>query len=78
VAGGTGAGKDVHGVLGVAHQYREATMDWKKIITWILVIFAIYTVLASPDKAAALVQDAFNGIAAGGESVKRFFDALVA
>ncbi|MGH3326906.1 MAG: hypothetical protein ACRDPK_11265 [Carbonactinosporaceae bacterium] len=52
-------------------------MPAKKIIIWVLVTFAVYTVIASPGAAAELVHDAFNSIAAGGRSIGEFFDALV-
>jgi hypothetical protein len=55
----------------------EAEMNWKKIITWLIVIFAVYTVLASPAKAADLVRSGFDGVSQGGHSVQKFFDALV-
>ena len=53
-------------------------MNWKKIFTWILIIFALYTIFARPDRAADIVQSGFDAIAAAGNSVQRFFDALVA
>lgn len=53
-------------------------MKAKKIITYLIVAFAVYLVVAKPAKAAGLVHSAFNGIAMGGHSVMRFFDALVA
>ena len=53
-------------------------MNWKKILTWVLIIFALYTIFARPDRAADIVRDGFDAIAAAGESVQRFFDALVA
>jgi hypothetical protein len=53
-------------------------MNWKKIITWTLVIFALYTVISAPDKAAQIVNNAFDLIAQGGQSVAAFFDQLVA
>jgi hypothetical protein len=53
-------------------------MNWKKIITWTLVIFALYTVISAPDRAAEIVNSAFDMIAEGGQSVAAFFDQLVA
>ena len=50
----------------------------KKILPVILIVFAVYVMLSQPEKAADIVRSAFNGLAAGGHSVKRFFDALVA
>ena len=52
-------------------------MNWRKIIQWVVVIFALYTIFHAPDKAADLVRSAFDGMATGGNSVKKFFDALV-
>jgi hypothetical protein len=50
----------------------------KKILPILVIVFAVYVVLAKPETAADMVRSAFNGLAAGGHSVKRFFDALVA
>jgi hypothetical protein len=51
-------------------------MNAKKIITWILILFAVYLVVVHPTTAADWVHVAFNKVAAGGHSVMRFFDAL--
>jgi hypothetical protein len=50
----------------------------KKVLPVLIIVFAVYVVLAQPEKAADMVRSAFDGLAAGGHSVKRFFDALVA
>lgn len=52
-------------------------MKAKKIIIWIVVAFAVYTVITAPDEAADLVREAFNTLADGGRSVGRFFDQIV-
>lgn len=53
-------------------------MQPKKIIVWVLVIFALYTVVQSPSRAANLVHMAFDVVAEGANSVGRFFDLIVA
>ncbi|KWX03162.1 hypothetical protein [Carbonactinospora thermoautotrophica] len=52
-------------------------MKPKKVVIWILVIFALYTVINSPAKAADLVHSAFNAVAGSAQSIGRFFDALI-
>jgi hypothetical protein len=49
----------------------------KRVLLWLGVAFLVYTVIASPDKAAAMVREAFDGISAAGQSLGEFFDALV-
>jgi hypothetical protein len=53
-------------------------MNWKKIVTWIVVIFALYTIFARPDRAAEIVGNGFDLLAQAADSVQSFFDALVA
>jgi hypothetical protein len=57
---------------------QEATMNWKKIITWGLVIFALYVVFKRPDRAADLVNSGISFASDAARNVGRFFDALVA
>jgi hypothetical protein len=69
---------NVFSVSHVAPGYREAKVNWKKIVTWVLIIFALYTIFARPDRAADIVENGFDLIAQAGDSVQQFFDALVA
>jgi uncharacterized MnhB-related membrane protein len=52
-------------------------MNAKKIILWILVIFALYAIIIQPDTCSAAVHDTFIGIAHAGGSVARFFDGIL-
>jgi hypothetical protein len=70
--------RQVHGVLRADIGTGRLTMNWKKIITWTLVIFALYTIFSNPARAADIVNNGINFIAQAGDSVGRFFDALVA
>ncbi|MFF8960376.1 hypothetical protein [Streptomyces sp. NPDC014894] len=49
----------------------------KKIALYIIVVFVLYTIIASPDRAAALVQIGFEGISSAAKSVGEFMTALV-
>ncbi len=48
----------------------------KKGLVWLVVAFAVYSVIATPDTAAAAVRSAGNGGRTAGEAVMEFFDAL--
>jgi hypothetical protein len=49
----------------------------RKALLWLLLAFVVYTIVASPGKAAGLARDTFAGVSAAGESLGDFFDALV-
>lgn len=49
----------------------------KRVVTWVVIAFLIYTVVTNPEKAADLARSAFNGIASAGGAIGRFFSALV-
>ena len=49
----------------------------KKIVLWLLVIFALYAILVSPDDAASLVGTIWDILVNGVRNVARFFDALI-
>lgn len=48
----------------------------KKGLTWLVVAFAIYSVIANPDQTADAVRSAGNGGQDAGRAVLEFFDAL--
>lgn len=48
----------------------------KKGLVWLVVAFAIYSVIATPDKAADAVRSAGTGGQHAGQAVLEFFDAL--
>jgi hypothetical protein len=53
------------------------TIKLRRVLLWILVIFAIYAIFNSPDQAADITRAAYDGIASGLASVGEFFDALL-
>jgi hypothetical protein len=53
------------------------TSTVKRLAIWLFVAFVVYTILASPDKAAELVRASFDGLSTAGDSLAKFFDALV-
>jgi len=48
----------------------------KKAVVWLVVAFAVYSIIATPNQAAEAVRGAGEGIQTVGLSVMRFFDAL--
>ncbi|WP_240139634.1 hypothetical protein [Streptomyces sp. MUM 178J] len=49
----------------------------KKISLYILVVFVLYTIITSPDRAADLVQVGFEGISSAAQGVGEFMTELV-
>jgi hypothetical protein len=49
----------------------------KKIMLYVVVIFALYTIITSPARAADLVQIGFEGISSAAQSVGDFMTELV-
>ena len=49
----------------------------KKIVLWLLVIFALYAILVSPSEAANLVGNIWEILLNGVRNIGRFFDALI-
>ena len=49
----------------------------KKIVLWLLVIFALYAILVSPDDAASLVGTIWDILVNGIKNIGRFFDTLL-
>jgi hypothetical protein len=49
----------------------------RKTLLWLLLAFLVYTVIASPAKAAEIVRVTVSGVSVAGESLGDFFDALV-
>lgn len=52
-------------------------MNWKKILQWILIIFFIYAIFVSPEKAADIIGNIWGVIVDGVNAILRFFDALL-
>ncbi len=49
----------------------------RRIVVFLLVIFAIYAVVVSPDQSADIVRSAFTTLADGIQAIFDFFDALL-
>lgn len=49
----------------------------RRLIVIILVVFAVYAVLVSPNQSAAVVGNAWDAILSGLNSVGQFFDAIL-
>ncbi|CAM3400304.1 hypothetical protein ACH4LN_07715 [Streptomyces albus] len=49
----------------------------KKLVGYILVVFVLYTIITSPERAADLVQVGFEGISSAAQGVGRFMTSLV-
>ncbi|MFF9507344.1 hypothetical protein ACF1BU_14030 [Streptomyces sp. NPDC014724] len=49
----------------------------KKIALYVVVVFVLYTIIASPERAADLVQIGFEGVSSAAQSVGDFMSALV-
>lgn len=49
----------------------------KRIVTWAIVIFVVYTIITSPVRAADLVQVGFTGISNAAKAVGTFMSSLI-
>jgi divalent metal cation (Fe/Co/Zn/Cd) transporter len=62
----------------LARQTKETMMNRvKKILLWVLVAFAIYAIITSPDQAAEIVRTSWSILADGVRNIGNFFDALL-
>lgn len=52
-------------------------MDIKKIVVYIVIVFVLYTIINSPERAAELVQVGFEGISDAAKGVGDFMTSLV-
>ncbi|NWF31252.1 hypothetical protein HW130_34355 [Streptomyces sp. PKU-EA00015] len=52
-------------------------MEAKKIALYIVVVFVLYTIITSPEKAADLVGIGFEGISDAAQGVGQFMTELV-
>ena len=52
-------------------------MQAKKIALYMIVVFVLYTIINSPDRAADLVQVGFEGVSSAAEGVGDFMSELV-
>ncbi|MCC3652702.1 MULTISPECIES: hypothetical protein [Streptomyces] len=49
----------------------------KKIGMYLLIVFVLYTIITSPDRAGELVQIGFDGISTAAQGVGEFMSRLV-
>ncbi|MBT2397449.1 hypothetical protein [Streptomyces sp. ISL-100] len=49
----------------------------KKIALYMVVVFVLYTIITSPDRAAALVQVGFEGVSSAAQGVGEFMTQLI-
>ncbi|MDC7337815.1 MULTISPECIES: hypothetical protein [Streptomyces] len=49
----------------------------KKIVLYILIVFVLYTIITSPQRAAQLVQIGFEGISSAAQGVGQFMTQLI-
>lgn len=49
----------------------------KKVVSYMLVVFVLYTIITSPQRAADLVQIGFEGISSAAQGVGEFMTSLV-
>ncbi|MER5683408.1 hypothetical protein [Streptomyces sp. NPDC002205] len=49
----------------------------KKIALYMVVVFVFYTIITSPERAAALVQVGFEGVSSAAQGVGDFMSELV-
>jgi hypothetical protein len=52
-------------------------VDWKKIATWVLIIFVLYAIINRPSQAGNFVQDGFDTISSAAGQVGEFFDGIL-
>lgn len=48
----------------------------RKIVVYVLIIFVMYTIITSPERAAQLVEVGFRGISNGAQQVGHFMTWL--
>lgn len=53
-----------------------APMNWRKVITWLVIIFAIFYLLSDPSGAAKFVSELLNGLKSAATSLSQFVSAL--
>ncbi|MEU9118344.1 hypothetical protein AB0C96_00525 [Streptomyces sp. NPDC048506] len=49
----------------------------KKIVMYLLIVFVLYTIITSPQRAAQLVQVGFEGISSAAQGVGEFMTQLI-
>ncbi|WP_180930147.1 hypothetical protein [Streptomyces sp. AJS327] len=49
----------------------------KKVVTYLVIVFVLYTIITSPARSADLVQIGFEGISSAAQGVGEFMTQLV-
>ncbi|GAU66908.1 hypothetical protein SSP35_03_05570 [Streptomyces sp. NBRC 110611] len=49
----------------------------KKIVLYLLIVFVLYTIITSPQRAAQMVQVGFEGISSAAQGVGEFMTQLI-
>lgn len=49
----------------------------KKVVTYMVVVFVLYTIITSPARSADLVQIGFEGISSAAKSIGEFMTELI-
>lgn len=52
-------------------------MKWRKVLWWIVVVFALYAVYRAPDQAAGFVRSVGEALGTIVTSVSEFFDGVL-
>ncbi|MGI4894581.1 MAG: hypothetical protein ACRYF3_05645 [Janthinobacterium lividum] len=52
-------------------------MKWRRVLWWVLIVFALYAVYKAPDSAAAFVRSVGEALGTLVSSVGEFFDGLL-
>ena len=71
----TGARNAPGSGLDVVHA--EGTMSVKKVLTWLVIAFALFYVIQAPEASAQLVRSAGNALGDAAQSLAAFVGSLV-
>ena len=52
-------------------------MKWRRVLWWILVVFALYAVYRAPDQAAGFVRSVGEALGTIVSSIGAFFDGVL-
>ncbi|MFB9377561.1 hypothetical protein ACFFKU_14195 [Kineococcus gynurae] len=52
-------------------------MKWRKVLWWVLIVFAVYAIYRAPDQAADFVRSVGTAIRTVVESIANFFDGIL-
>ncbi|MEW1956438.1 hypothetical protein [Kineococcus sp. NPDC059986] len=52
-------------------------MKWRRVLWWVLVVFALYAVYRSPDQAASFVRGVGEWLGTAVNSIMSFFNGLL-